>query len=320
MQPPTGRFVRFRIKSAELAIPGKVESSGYRVMNPVSHFCPKRRLSLGIALALCGFVLDSATGEELEYPISVAVHESGSVYLADRNLPGVWKLDGDQLSLLFKGSKKFRTPLNAVRCVAIDASGKLLAGDSATRDIYRLADDGTPKPLTDQGEGYGMVGNPMGIAVDDEGNLLVSDLEVHRILKIPKEGGKAEEFASIQAPRGLFYDSNKQLWVISGRKLLRLNEDGNQETVVDTGVFEFPHSVVVLDDGTAYVSDGYADTIWKVAPGQKPEKWVTGEPLVNPVGLAARGKNLLVVDPAAKAVFEIDQSGKLTKRDAKTPD
>ena len=80
----------------------------------------------------------ASTAEELRYPLSIAVHRSGAVYLADRNLPGVWRIEGERLGLFFRGSKKFRTPLNAIRCVAFDGDGKLLAGDTATRDIYRF--------------------------------------------------------------------------------------------------------------------------------------------------------------------------------------
>ena len=69
--------------------------------------------------------------------------------------------------------------------------------------------------------------------------------------------------------------------------------------------FEFPHTVAVDKDGVAYVCDGYAKTIWKIASGGKPEKWVTGDPLVNPVGMALDGSDVLVVDPRANAVFRI---------------
>jgi sugar lactone lactonase YvrE len=269
---------------------------------------------VSFVLSLC---VSHGAAEELTYPVSVAVSESGAVFLADRNLPGVWRLEGDRLSLVFHASKKFRTPLNAVRCVAIDAEGKLLAGDSATRDVYRFDETGKPEPLTDQGEGYGQVGIPMDIVVDSEGDLLVSDLEMHRIVKIPQAGGRADVLAPVQAPRGLFYDSQKRLWVISGRKLLRLSPEGKQETIVDDGVFQFPHTVAVAEDGTAFVCDGYAKAIWKVAPGQKPEKWVSGTPLVNPVGMDIHQGTLFVVDPRARALFEIDAAGKLTRREAK---
>lgn len=254
---------------------------------------------------------------EMNYPLSIAADARGTLYVADLNLHAVWRIEGDRLHLLFAGSNKFRTPLYAVRCVAIDADGKLVAGDTATREVYRFDEEGQPRPLTDEGKGYGQIGMPMDIAVDAAGNLLVSDPELHRIVRVPKGGGKVAEFASVQAPRGLYYDSQQQLWVISGRKLLRLSADGKAQVIVDDGTFQFPHTVVVKPDGVAYVCDGYAKTIWRVPPGKPPEKWASGAPLINPVGMALQGDTLLVADPHAKAIFEINTDGQIVKRELK---
>jgi len=70
--------------------------------------------------------------------------------------------------------------------------------------------------------------------------------------------------------------------------------------------------VVVLADGSAVVSDGYEKTLWKVTPDGKTEKWVSGEPFKNPVGIALQGKNILVADPHAKTVFVVDGEKKVT--------
>ena len=126
-----------------------------------------------------------------------------------------------------------------------------------------------------------------------------------------------DSVATVAAPRGLFYDEQKQLWVIANRKLVRMSADGKQETIVDDGVFQYPHTVVVASDGVAYVCDGYAKTVWKVEPGTKPVKWASGEPFVNPVGMDIHGDKIFVVDPRAKSLFEIDKDGKVSRREAK---
>jgi len=272
-----------------------------------------QKLIIGCLTCLVAMVPKSATAQ-MEYPLSIAVAESGKLYIADRNLPGVWQIDGSDLSTLFKGSILFRTPLNAVRCVALDKNGSVLAGDSATREVYRLGEDVEPTPLTDGG-----IGIPMGIAVDSKGQLLVADLELHRIWKVPAQGGKPEQLAEVQAPRGVCIDDDDNLWVVSHGKdqIVRVSPSGEVETVVKGRPFQFPHTIVVGKDKTAYVCDGYAKAIWKVPLGGKPAKWVSGEPLVNPVGLARHGDGLLVVDPRANAVFEIDAAGKSTKLELK---
>jgi len=286
-------------------------------MTASSFLGPCRCAPYWFALAVCGLGSLPSSAAEFTYPLSIAADESGTLFLADRNLPGVWRLEGDRLSLSFQGSKKIRTPLSAIRCVAVDRQNRLLAGDSSTCDVYRFDEDGEPQPLTGQGQGLGLIRIPMDIVVDAEGKLLISDLETHRIVQVPSEGGRVDEFASIPAPRGLFYDSQRRLWVISGRKLVRVSADGETETIVDDGVFWYPHTVVVSEAGVAYVCDGYAKAIWRVTPGGKAEKWVSGGPLAHPVGMALHGDKLFVADPRARAVFEIDANGNVKQRVAK---
>ena len=235
------------------------------------------------ALSLAGMKAASA---QMQYPLGVVAAEDGTIYVADRNLPGIWKITDGKLEAFFKGSKKYRTPLNAVRCVALDRKGALLVGDTATREVYRMSADGKPTPLTDGG-----IGMPMSIAVDSSGQLLVADLELHRIWKVPAEGGKPEVFAEIRAPRGVCIDGDDNLWVVSQgeNQLVRFDPSGKKTTVVSGRPFKFPHNVVLAADKTAFVTDGYARTIWKVPPGGKPEALVSGEPLTNPVGLAWLG-------------------------------
>jgi sugar lactone lactonase YvrE len=242
--------------------------------------------------------------KDLDYPISVAVAPSGTVYLADRNLPGVWRWEGGRLSLYHQASRTSRSPLSAIRCLAVDAEGRLLAGDSGTRELYRFESQDKLQPLT-AAKPLGQVGIPMAIAIDPSGDLLVSDLEEHRVVKVPKDGGPARPFAAIRAPRGICLDPQSRLWAISGRRLVRVTAEGRQEVVVEDGVFGFPHTVVV-DRTTAYVCDGYLGAIWRLLPGKSPEKWASGPPMVAPVGMAIGPNGLLVADPRAKGLFEID--------------
>ncbi len=239
------------------------------------------------------------------------------MFLADRNLPGIWKIAAGKLSVYFQGSNKFRTPLNAVRCVRLDHQGKLLVGDSATRNVYRFDENGQPQPLTKTTGGMGLIGIPMDIAVNSKGDVYVSDLEIQRIVKIPQGSDQPEEVAEISGCRGLFVDKEDTLWIVSttGDQLHRITPDGEQTIVVKGRPFQFPHTVVVDKDGTAFVCDGYAKTVWKIAADGKPAALAAGEPLVGPVGLAIKDDVLYVADPRAKAVFTIDAEGKIAKLD-----
>ena len=245
-----------------------------------------------------------------DYPLTAVASADGqSLFIADLNQPGVWKLSEGKLSLFFQASKKFRTPLNRVRCVAMDRNGKVLAGDSSTREVYRFDDDGKPQPLT-----AGGIGIPMDLVVDPDNNIFVTDLELKWIWKIPADGGKSEKFAEVDAPHGMTIDADKNLWVVSHGKnnLVRVTTDAKVEVVVEGRPWQFPHEVELDKDKTAFVTDGYGKAVWKVPFGGKPEKVFSGEPLVNPVGLTWQDGKLLVIDPRAKGIFAVDLSGKLS--------
>lgn len=262
------------------------------------------------ALSLLLMAGTTATADDLQYPLSAAVSADNTLYVADRDLPGIWKLDGNGASMFFKASKQLRTPLNAVRCLAVDTDGRLLAGDSATRQLYRFDEPGKPVPLLKNSTGIGI---PMSIAVLRDGTLVIADLELHQVWKLPAVGGEPIKFAAVTGPRGLAVDAQDNIWVASHgeNQLLRISAEGLLEPVIRGRPFEFPHNVAVDAQGVAYLSDGYAKTIWKIAPGGEPEAWLAGEPLINPVGLSWRGDELLIVDPRAKAVFAVNAEGLL---------
>lgn len=247
--------------------------------------------------------------EGMEYPIGVVAGPYGRLFVADRNLPGIWKIDQGNPSIYFQGSKKFRTPLNAVRCVAMDAKGVLYAGDSATREVYRFDESGQPQPLTSGG-----IGIPMSMAFDSKGKLFVADLELHCIYQIPSGGGTPTEYAKVPAPRGIAVDAQDRVWVLSSSKqpVIRFDENRKSEVVVGEPVFEFANQMVVDSRGNAYVCDGYAKAVWKIPSGGKPEKMVSGDPLNNPVGIAIDQDRLLIADPRQRNVFSLPLEGEKT--------
>lgn len=274
-----------------------------------------RRWWMGLLLAWVPGTLtaqEAAAPTKFVYPLASAVAPDGAIYIADRNLPGVWKYADGQLSVLFHASKKFRTPLNAVRCVAIDHEGRLLAGDSSTREIYRFDADGKPQPLTNGG-----IGIPMAMAVATDGTIYAADLEIQRVVAVPPEGGEPRILAQITGCRGLALAADGKLWAVSnGGSDVLLKMDPTAETpawevVLGGQPFQFPAEIAVLPSGVAYVADGYAKTIWKVEPGQVPQPAFQGEPLQHPVGLVRHKEGLLVTDPRAVTLFELSAAGEL---------
>ncbi len=243
------------------------------------------------------------TGAELLYPLSAVRTGDGSVYVADLHLPGVSLIRDGKVSVFFQASKKYRTPLNAVRALGVDPSGNLLAADTATSTVYRF-EGKEPRSLSERG-----LWTPMDVAVDREGNIFVSDLGTHRIWVLPEGQGPPQLVVELRAPRGLAFDRTGTLWVVAHaeHQLWRI-VDGKPVPVVKGRPFQFPHDVAFDPEGNAYVTDGYASAIWKVDPRGSVEKWVEGKPLYRPVGIVATESGFLVADPWARNVFEISFS------------
>ncbi len=266
-----------------------------------------------VCCCLSGARLAHAADES--YWLHAIRSSGGAIFIVDRNMPGVWQAKDGKLSEYFRGSKTFRTPLNAARCAAFDKDGKLLVGDSSTRQVYRFEQPDKPVPLA---TGVG-IGIPMAIVVDEAGTLFVADLELHRVFTLAPAGGQAKEFAVISAPRGLAFDKDGGLLVLSTTKnqVHKFDKDGKKTLIVKDRPFNLPHNIVVASDGNYYVTDNYDKCVWKVTPDGQTSKLVSGDPLVNPVGLFWTGEKLLVTDPRAQSVFECDLTGKLSKMELK---
>jgi hypothetical protein len=279
-----------------------------------------------MAVWLWGFSPPLGRAEEWNYPLGVAALTDGAVLLADKGAHAVWRLQDGQLTALYQGLKKFRTPLNAVYCVYAAPTGTVYVGDSATREVYSLDSSGKLTALT-SGRGAdvpadqyhpGEIGIPTQIAVNSQGEVFTTDLELQRVWKIPAAGGTPQEFAVVAGPRGVAVDAEDHVWILSPQtpQLRRISPDGQQtEVIVKDLVFDFPHQVVLRPDGRALVTDGYAKTVWLVSRDGQTEKLFSGAPLSNPVGmcLIEGGAKVLVIDPRAPGLFEIGEPGQIRR-------
>lgn len=239
------------------------------------------------------------------YPLDGLVDKSGAVWIVDRNKPGLWLYQSEQLKLDTQGSNKFRQPLNAVRCLAVSPTGEIALGDPATREVYRKDSSGQWK-----GTVNAVIGIPVDLAFLSDGTLLVADLERRVLWKQTTPGSNPEILASVN-PRGVFVDHADRIWVISQdeSQLIRIAKDGQVEPIITKRTFEFPHQVVVNSKDQIWVTDGYRKGIWSWKLGEEPKLIVSGEPLQNPVGLFLVDDQPAIVDPHAQAVFKLTETG-----------
>lgn len=240
-----------------------------------------------------------ATALQIAYPIDVAADSQGNIYVADRQLPGIWKITDGKPEIFFQAEKKFRTPLNAIRCLAVGNDDKLYAGCSTSTEVYRF-DDGEPIALTG-----GQVSVPMNMIVDGD-SVFVCDLKMRFLDQIPSGGGELKELAMIQACKAVAV-SDEHLIVLTGLEdaIVQLSKDGKQrETLLGNRPFNFPADMLRLADGSLIVSDSYEKCLWKVVDG-KSEKWVTDERFSNPTGICLSGEDIILADSRANAIFQI---------------
>jgi len=270
---------------------------------------PVFKLAFALFFISC-WSLNSQLNGQLQYPIDVAV-SGEDLIIVDRNLPGVFKATGDgALSEVFRASKKFRTPLNAVRCVAVSADGELFFGDSSTRQVYKF-DGNKPIPILANRVGIGV---PYAMVFDKVGNLFVSDLEAPgRIYKIPAGESEPQQFAIQPAVRGLAIDKDGSLIALTGLKeaVLKFTPDGKRSVLIDNRPFEFPNSLLIKGDDM-YVSDSYKKCVWKIGSDLKPVAWCV-DGISYPGGMAIRKDAIIVTDSKAKKVFAISPDGKATE-------
>lgn len=247
---------------------------------------------------------------KVTYPRAVAV-DGESLLVVDLDLPGIWKVTGEERELYLKGTKLLRKPMNRPWCVIPNPSGGILVGDSATREIYSVAKPGGKlKPLTD-----GHVGIPMALAVDADGKFIyVGDAEKRAVFRVAIEGGEPELIARVNA-RALSFDADENLWAVTPDAAAVQKIDVAKKkatTVVDGRPYQFPGGLTWAGD-IGFVTDTYGKNIWTFTADGKTEKWYEGDALERPVGIASSKTSVFVADPAKKQIVEFDRKSKQPK-------
>lgn len=277
---------------------------------------PQRNLTFSRRAALCSAIAAAAlpaitqafpagAAQPFQYPLAATLDPAGAIYVVDLLLPGVWKVEEGKATAFHQAKKKFREPLYHPRAVLAIEKDVLVVTDTAARDIFLVKSSEPPRGLTG-----GKLDVPAAIAQMDDA-IYVADTERNEIWK----GGAASDWskwADVPAPRGLAFDSEKRLLIVSGRDnvLYRIAKEGDKPEKLAQGVATgYWNSIALGADGAPVIVDSYAQTLWKIE-GAKPVEWVKGEPFDHPVSITRRGDGFLVTDSRAKSLVEVDASGK----------
>lgn len=189
-------------------------------------------------------------------PLGVAVDGAGNVYVADTENDKVWKIDakGNMRTLAGSGVKGYGDGNGAVARfdkptgVAVDGAGNVYVADSGNNMIRLIAPGGVVTTFAGTGEFSAKDGpaaeasfsNPIGVAVDDEGNVYVADRANRKIRLITPDRLVKTLAGSGQSGRG----------------------DGN----APSASFAMPTGVAVDAADNVYVADQANNRIRKITP------------------------------------------------------
>jgi serpin B len=247
------------------------------------------------------------------YPESVALDNSGNIYIVDRGNDRVQKFSssGEYLMTLGVSGKSgldnshFNTPVS----LALDSSGNIYVADTYNHRIQKFSSSGTYLSTLGVSGEYGTDNAhfcyPASVAVDSSENIYVTDSGNNRIQKFSSSGtylstlgvsgpymstagmsSKSDTIDShFRTPESIALDNSGNIYVAdtynhriqkfssSGTYLSTLGVSGEYGT--DNAHFGYPASVALDNSGNIYVADFDNNRVQKFTPTGSFERYVT---------------------------------------------
>ncbi len=236
----------------------------------------------------------------LRNPEGTALDKNGNLYIADSGTGRVRMVAHGTITTVAgtgtlgfggDGGPATSALLNCPTSIAVDAAGNLYIADWGNHRI-RMVSDGIIRTIAgdgvegDEGDGGPAVRarlrRPSSLALDAAGNLYIADASVPRIRMISKgtivtvagsgvygfggDGGPAKA-AKLSNPTGIAIGPGSSLYIAdasNGR--IRKVAGGIITTVAGNGegLFAWPRSVAVSNDGKVYIADGRGERVYVV--------------------------------------------------------
>ena len=258
----------------------------------------------------------AATNAELHTPFGVNLDANGNLFIADAYNHCIRKVGingfittvvGNGISGYFgDGGAATSAKLNYPYDVAVDANGNLFIADTVNQRIRKVGTNGIIMTVAGNGtNGYSGDGgaatsaelnNPLGLAVDANGNLFIADAFNQRIRKVDTNGiiltvagngtngysgdGGAATSATLYYPYDVNVEANGNLFIADlGNSCIRkVGNNGIITTVVGNGTIGYsgdggaatnaelnhPWSIAVNGVGNVFFADTYNQRIRKV--------------------------------------------------------
>jgi len=177
--------------------------------------------------------------------------------------------------------------MNSVVCVAVDSKGRVVAGDSATREVYRFNEKGEPEPLT-----KGWIGIPWALAFDSKGDLLVATGDQGEIHRVTPDGKGSVFFRSEEThARSLAVDAQDNVIVGTdpGGLVLRISPAGQGFVLYQMPKKEVT-AVAIAKDGSIFAAGVGTKTSGTSSPPPPPQI-----PIASPPPASSGGASTVVV-------------------------
>jgi uncharacterized protein (TIGR03437 family) len=254
----------------------------------------------------------AATDAQLNNPSALAIDSSGNVFLSDQLNSRIRKISGGTISTVAgNGTKGYfgdtgqatSAGISYPQGIAVDSSGNLLISDTPNHGIRKVATGGVITTVAGgsyaafDGDGGAAtsahINQPMGIAVDAQGNYYFSDSLNVRVRKVTSTGtistyagngtygelgdGGPATSAQLNNPTGLAVDAAGNLYICdtNGGSIRKVSPDGTITTVAGIGLNGFsgdggpainamlnrPRGVAVDSAGLIYIADTFNNRI-----------------------------------------------------------
>ena len=261
-------------------------------------------------------------------PFGIAVAEDGTVYVSDAGESNrIRKIAPEgSVTVLAGGSEGFadgagqQASFNTPSGLAIDADGNLYVADTGNNRIRKVTPEGVVTTIAGEGtSGYvdgpaaqARFNGPIGVAVDQAGNLYVADTYNDRIRKISTDGqvttiGANEVF---NTPCGVVVASDGSVFVADtgNNQVRKIRPDGNVTTLaINHTDLSRPVALAITHDNFLYVTELDRSRVIQVTPDNA--SYTIASEFNQPAGVAVNPKTteLYVTDSANYLVRKLVQ-------------